>query len=141
MKRRQIVLDTNVLIAALRSRRGASFRLLARVGASPAFELNVSVPLVLEYEDVAKRPGLVPLRAEEIDAVIDYLCAAANRREIFFLWRPRLKDPKDDLVLELAVAAGADVVTFNVRDFAEAETFRLRALTPQQFLGEIGESA
>ena len=141
MERRQIVLDTNVLIAALRSRRGASFRLLSLVGTSSAFELNLSVPLVLEYEEVAKRPGLVVgLSAEEVDAVIDYLCSVSNRREVFFLWRPFLKDPKDDMVLELAVAAGADtIVTFNQKDFAGSETFGLRAVTPQVFLQEIGE--
>lgn len=138
---RQIVLDTNVLIAALRSHRGASFRLLSLVGTSSAFELNLSVPLVLEYEEVAKRPGLaVGLSAEEVDVVIDYLCSVSNRREVFFLWRPFLKDPKDDMVLELAVAAGADtIVTFNLKDFAGTETFGLRAVTPQVFLQEIGE--
>ncbi len=138
---RQIVLDTSVLIAALRSRRGASFRLLSLVGTSSAFELNLSVPLVLEYEEVAKRPGLTArLSVEAVDAVIDYLCAVSNRREVFFLWRPFLKDPKDDMVLELAVAAGADtIVTFNLKDFAGTETFGLRAVTPQVFLQEIGE--
>ncbi len=138
---RQIVLDTNVLIAALRSRRGASFRLLSLVGTSSAFELNLSVPLVLEYEEVAKRPGLaLGLSVEAVDAVIDYLCAVSNRREVFFLWRPFLKDPKDDMVLELTVAAGADtIVTFNLKDFAGTETFGLRVVTPQVFLQEIGE--
>ena len=140
MEQRQIVLDTNVLIAALRSRRGASFKLLSLVGISSAFELNLSVPLVLEYEEVAKRPGMVPaLTTENIDAVIDYLCAKANQRKIFFLWRPFLKDPKDDLVLELAASAQAEVVTFNVRDFRASETLGVRALTPQTFLREIGE--
>ncbi len=139
MEQRQIVLDTNVFVAALRSRRGASFRLLSLVGTNSAFKTNLSVPLVLEYEDVAKRPDMVPaLSMEEIDAVIDYLCAVSNKQEVFFLWRPHLKDPKDDMVLELAVVAGADVVTFNVRDFAGIQTFGLRALTPQAFLDEIG---
>lgn len=139
MEQRQIVLDTNVFVAALRSRRGASFRLLSLVGTSSAFKTNLSVPLVLEYEDVAKRPGMVPaLSVEEIDAVIDYLCTVSDKQEVFFLWRPHLKDPKDDMILELAVVAGADVVTFNVRDFAGIQTFGLCALTPQAFLSEIG---
>lgn len=99
------------------------------------------MPLVLEYEEVAKRPGLaLELSVEAVDAVIDYLCAVSNRREVFFLWRPFLKDPKGDMVLELAVAAGADtIVTFNLKDFAGTETFGLRAVTPQVFLQEIGE--
>jgi putative PIN family toxin of toxin-antitoxin system len=139
MKHRRLVLDTNVLVAALRSRRGASFELLSRFGQESGLELNLSVPLVLEYEEVAKRPGTVPgLSSEDIDAVIDYLCAVSKHREIFFLWRPHLKDPKDDMVLELAVAAGADIITFNLKDFSGAETFGVRALTPQTLLKEIG---
>lgn len=141
MKQRQLVLDTNVLIAALRSRRGASFKLLTHMGRNPALALNLSVPLVLEYEEVAKRPGNAPnLSAADIDAVIDYLCAVARLQEIFFLWRPHLKDPKDDLVLELAVTAQADIVTFNLKDFSGAETFGVRVLTPQALLQEIGEA-
>ena len=98
------------------------------------------MPLVLEYEDVAKRPGMVPaLTAEDIDVVIEYLCVKANQRKIFFLWRPFLKDPKDDLVFELAVSAQADIVTFNVGDFGGSETLGVRVLTPQTLLREIEE--
>ena len=134
-----IVLDTNVLIAGLRSRNGASFQLLSLVGES-AFELNVSVPLVLEYEEVAKRESrALGLTDAEIDDVLDYLCAVATHREIYFLWRPVLRDAADDMVLEVAVEAGCDiVVTHNVRDFAGAERFGVRALTPGEFLKRIG---
>lgn len=137
----QVVLDTNVLIAALRSRRGASFQLLTLVGRSPAFQLHVSVPLVLEYEEVAKRHaeelGLAP---QDIDAVVDYLCSVSERHAIFFLWRPVLADPKDDMVLEVAVAAGCEgIVTFNTRDFAAARQFGLWAERPREFLRRIGE--
>lgn len=134
-----IVLDTNVLIAGLRSRNGASFQVLSLVGES-AFELNVSVPLVLEYEEVAKRESrALGLTHAEIDEVLDYLCAVATHREIYFLWRPVLRDAADDMVLEVAVEAGCDiVVTHNVRDFAGAERFGVRALTPGEFLRRIG---
>ena len=134
-----IVLDTNVLVAGLRSRNGASFQLLSLVGES-AFELNVSVPLVLEYEEVAKRESrALGLTHAEIDDVLDYLCAVATHREIYFLWRPVLRDAADDMVLEVAVEAGCDiVVTHNVRDFAGAERFGVRALTPGEFLKRIG---
>ena len=134
-----IVLDTNVLIAGLRSRNGASFQLLSLVGEA-AFELNVSVPLVLEYEEVAKRESrALGLTHAEIDDVLDYLCAVATHREIYFLWRPVLRDAADDMVLEVAVEAGCDiVVTHNVRDFAGAERFGVRALTPGEFLKRIG---
>lgn len=136
----QIVLDTNVLVSALRSTNGAAFRLLSLIG-DARFQINLSVALVLEYEDVLKRPELgLSLTLEEIDDVIDFLCAKANLREIFYLWRPTLRDPKDDFVLELAVESNCDfVVTFNSKDFAGIEKFGILTLTPQEFLRKIGE--
>ena len=137
----QIVLDTNVLVAALRSRNGASFVLLSRVGTPDAgFELNLSVPLVFEYEDVLKREGRgAGLSAVDVDDVLDYLCAVGHHRRIFFLWRPVLRDPKDDMLLELAVEAGCHyIVTFNVRDFAGAERFGVKVITPREFLRTLG---
>ncbi|MEX2282039.1 MAG: putative toxin-antitoxin system toxin component, PIN family [Gemmatimonadota bacterium] len=137
----QIVLDTNVLLAGLRSRRGASFRLLSVIGHSAKFEINLSVPLVLEYEDVAKRKSKeLGLTHQDIDAILDYLCAVGNHREIFYLWRPLLTDPKDELVLELAVAGGCEsIVTFNARDFGAATQFGIGVESPQSFLRRIGE--
>jgi predicted nucleic acid-binding protein len=134
---RQIVLDTCVLVAGLRSRTGASYELLTRLGGS--FEISVSVPLVLEYEAAAKAQAReLGLTHADIDDVVDYLCAVAHHREIFYLWRPVLRDPKDDMVLELAVEAGCDaIVTHNVRDFAGAERFAMRILTPGAFLQEL----
>ena len=106
----RIVLDTNVLIAALRSNRGASFKLLSLAGTGK-YELTISVPLILEYEDVAKRQSrAIGLSHKYIDDIIDYLCQVGDCRPIFFLWRPFLKDPKDDMVLELAVEATCDYV-------------------------------
>lgn len=136
----QIVLDTNVLVSALRSDKGASFRLLSLLGDS-RFEINLSVALVLEYEDVLKRPELnLSLTPEEINDVIDFLCANANLCEIFYLWRPILRDPKDDFVLELAVESNCDfIVTFNGKDFAGVEKFDIQVATPQEFLRKIGE--
>ncbi len=138
MARPQIVLDTNVLVAALRSRRGASHRLLSLVGAGH-FEIAVSVPLVLEYEDVLSRPGLC-LSPENARDVVDYLCTIGNRHQVYFLWRPYLNDPKDDMVLELAVTAGCRyIVTFNERDFRDIERFGLQAIRPIEFLRIIGD--
>jgi putative PIN family toxin of toxin-antitoxin system len=136
----QVVIDTNVLVAALRSRRGASHRLLRLVG-DPRWRINLSVPLVLEYEDVLKRPDAEHLLSpEQVDDVLDFLCASASLRDIFYLWRPMLTDPKDDFVLELAVESGCDyIVTFNMRDFAGAEKFGVVAIKPQEFLRELGE--
>jgi putative PIN family toxin of toxin-antitoxin system len=133
-----VVLDTNVLVAAIRSRRGASFELLSRVGAGD-FEIAVSVPLVLEYEDAMLRHRAATALSEtDVRDVIDYLCSVAIQQSVFFLWRPVLRDPGDDLVLELAVAAECDaIITHNVRDFGGAGQFGLRVLTPGSFLNEL----
>src|ERR1035438_8847599 len=137
----QAVIDTNVLVAAMLSNRGASHRLLRLVGAD-RWRINLSVPLVLEYEQTLKRVCTgADLSGSDIDSVMQYLCANANLRDIFFLWRPLLPDPKDDFVLELAVESRADfLLTFNTRDFAGAERFGIRVISPREFLAIIGEA-
>lgn len=137
-----IVLDTNVLVAALRSDLGASHRLLSLIGLE-RFDIQLSVPLVLEYEDVCKRmlPQL-DMDAGDVDDIIDYLCSVAHLHEIYFLWRPVLRDAKDDMVLELAVTSGAEfIVTFNEADFAGTEQFGIGVATPREFLDRIGEGS
>ena len=136
----QIVIDTCVVTSALRSRLGASYRLLMLAG-SGKFGTSLSVPVLLEYEQVAKRlVGQIPLTETDIDDILDYLCQTAAHHQVFYLWRPFLKDPEDDMVLELAVAANCGhVVTFNTRDFAGAEQFGLQIVTPREFLQLIGE--
>jgi putative PIN family toxin of toxin-antitoxin system len=137
----QIVVDTNVLIAALRSRRGASFRLLSILGTRPDVRPQLSVPLVLEYEATAVgQAAELGLTVKDIGVVLDYLCSIADHHEIFYLWRPVLRDPKDDMVLELAVAAGCrTIVTYNKSDFQGAEAFGIRVETAREFLVRIGE--
>ena len=141
MPARLVALDTNVVVAGLRSRRGASFRLLSLVGKATAFEIALSVPLVLEYEAVLKRQSKqIGHSHAEIDGVLDYLCGVASLHEVFYLWRPTLRDPKDDMVLELAVGAGCEsIITFNARDFEAASTFAVRIEGPRSFLKRIGE--
>lgn len=136
----KIVLDTNVLVASLPSRRGASFRLLQFLGTG-RFEIAISVPLVLEYEDVLIRhASLVGLDETDVAAVIDYVCLVGQHQRIYYLWRPILSDPKDDLVLELAVAANCEgIITFNAKNFAGVEQFGLGIITPREFLSRIGE--
>jgi len=136
-----VVLDTNVLIAGLRSRTGASFRLLALLGRRPEIQIHLSVPLVLEYESVAKRQAKeLGLSEQDIEDVLDFLCSIAVRHEIFFLWRPVLRDSRDDMVLELAVAAGCEsIVTYNKRDFEVAERFGIAVESARGFLRRIGE--
>ena len=133
----RIVLDTNVLVAAMRSKRGASYRLVQMIDLDAPFQLTVSVPLVLEYEMALKRR--TDLKGEEAEAVVDYLCHVADRREIYFLWRPFLRDPADEMVLEVAVGAEAHcIVTHNVRDFRGVEErFGVRVLRPAAFLLEM----
>ena len=136
----QIVLDTNILVSALRSRRGASFRLLSLLG-SGRFEINLSVPLLFEYEDVLTRlQGDLRLSGQDIDDLLNYICSIANHHEVYFLWRPTLKDPKDEMVLELAVTAGCrHIVTYNKRDFAGVERFGIEVIDAKEFLKTIGE--
>lgn len=134
----RVVLDTSVLVAAIRSRRGASFELISRM-AGGEFEVAVSVALVLEYETTLLRHLSASLLNErDVYDLIDFICAIAVRQRIFFLWRPFLRDPMDDLVLELALAAQCDaIVTHNVRDFRGAEKLGVRVLTPGRFLQEL----
>ncbi len=138
---RKIVVDTNVLVAAMRSDLGASFKLVSLVGETRKFKICVSVPLVFEYEDVLNRVDVVPQATSlEIHRFLSYICSVAIPCDIFYLWRPHLQDPKDEMVLELAVAGGCDtIVTYNRRDFAGTEKFGILILNPKQFLQQIGE--
>ena len=136
MTRPLVVLDTNVLVSALRSRRGASFALLERVG-TDLFDIAISVPLVLEYEDAMLRHR-GSLTVDQIGDVIDYLCSVARHHRVFFLWRPLLRDPDDDMVAEVAVASGARaIVAHNVRDFVGVEKFGIRVWSPRHLLEGI----
>lgn len=131
----QVVVDTNVIASAVRSKRGASFRLLSMLD-HPGWQMNVSTALLLEYESVLKRE----LKRNELslsiaDDILDAIAMAANRRCIFFRWRPMLPDPKDDFILELAVAGGVPyIITFNRRDFRGVEGFGIHTLRPGEFL-------
>lgn len=136
----RIVIDKNVFVSALRSRDGYAFRLIELLGKSK-FSVHLSVPLLMEYEEVLKRE-LPHLRVSQtvVDDVLDYLCNVAEVHEIFFLWRSFLRDPDDDMVLEVAVKAACQyIVTFNRRDFTGSEQFALEVVTPGEFLKKIGE--
>lgn len=136
----QVVFDTNILYSALRSRNGASFALLSSLP-DDKFAVNVSVPLVLKYEDVLKR-AVDELRFDfhEIDQLLDNICAMANRHDVFYLWRPFLSDTGDDMVLELAVKAGCEyIVTYNKQDFKGVDALGLNVVDAREFLEIIGE--
>jgi putative PIN family toxin of toxin-antitoxin system len=131
----RMVLDTHVLVSALKSRLGVSFRLLSLVGQS-RFALQVSAPLVAEYEAVLKR-GQLALSDEQVDDIVDFVCAHSEHHKIFYLWRPVLKDPDDDCLLELAVKAQATIVTWNLADFKKASQFGVSVISPRDFLRQL----
>ncbi|MFN8486837.1 MAG: putative toxin-antitoxin system toxin component, PIN family [Caldilineaceae bacterium] len=139
MKLPQILLDTNVLIAAQRSRRGASSKLISFIGTG-RFDVHISVALVLEYEAVLMRyRAEAGWTQEDVTDFVDSICALAQPHEIHYQWRPYLHDPDDEFVLDLAVAAGCTyLVTFNQRHFAGIERFNIQVVTPGEFLAIIG---
>lgn len=137
----RIVLDTNILVAATRSSKGASYRLVQLVPDS-RFQICISLPLYFEYLDVLARPNIRPagLSTEQVFGTVRYLVSQAHLQEIYFHWRPFLTDSNDDMLLELAAAASArHIVTFNLKHFRGIETFGITALKPRDFLIEIGE--
>jgi putative PIN family toxin of toxin-antitoxin system len=140
VKTLEAVLDTNVLIAALRSRRGASFELLRLVG-DPRWQLHKSTALLLEYEAVARREAQqLWLHPNRIEDVLAFVAASGQEHAISFRWRPFLNDPGDDFILELAVAANARyIVTHNLRNFAGVESFGLEAVAPAQMFLKLQE--
>jgi predicted nucleic acid-binding protein len=131
----RVVFDTSVLVAAARSRHGASHALLSCLP-DVRFEPVVSVPVFVEYRAVLLRPeNLLERPPAQAQGFLDYLLSASHLQEIFFLWRPGLSDPDDDLILELAVAAGCQyIVTHNLRDFRGTEKWGIAAVTPSEFL-------
>ncbi len=138
MKEYRAVIDTNVLHAGLYSASGASYQILRLVDRGRVTPL-LSTTLLFEYEEVLKRnQAMLRLSDRAVNDVLDGFCVRGEPRKIHFLWRPHLSDPKDDHVLELAVAAGgADIVTHNVKDFANASSLGVRIVTPAQLLGEL----
>ena len=137
-KKTRIILDTNVLYAGLYSSKGASFRVLQAIE-KDRLKLAMSTTLLFEYEDILKRNQIVlGLSDEKIGKILDYLCLQSEHQKIYFLWRPRLPDPKDDHLLELAVASGTKlIVTHNTKDFRGAETFGVKPITPKELTEEI----
>ena len=139
----KIVLDTSVLVSAARSRNGASFALVSSLP-NPRFQICLSVAVYTEYQAVFTRPEHLPPGASADAALgfIRYLASLAHLQDVHFLWRPFLRDPDDDMVLECAVAAGcAYIVTHNIKDFRRTEQLGVSAVTPGQFLQILKEKA
>lgn len=135
----RVVLDTNVLVAAIRSQQGASFALVSSIPA-PEFQPCLSVGLYSEWQEVLTRPENLPHGCTTDDAMrfVRYLASQSHLQEIHFLWRPFLPDADDDMVLELAIAAGCrHIITHNVKDFQGSEKLGVTALSPREFLKHI----
>ena len=131
-----IVLDTSVLVAAARSRQGASFALVAMLP-SPVFQIAVSVALYTEWQAVLTRPEHLPpgLTTDDALGFCRYLASIAHQQDVHYLWRPFLRDPDDDMVMECAVASGSRyLVTHNLRDFSRATELGVQPVTPADFL-------
>ena len=137
-KKTKIVLDTNVLYAGLYSSKGASFRVLKAIEEGK-LHIVLSTTLLFEYEDILKRNQVVlGLSNQEMEKILDYFCMQSEHQKIYFLWRPRLPDPKDDHLLELAIASGTKlIVTHNTKDFKGVEEFGIRSITPKNLLEDI----
>jgi putative PIN family toxin of toxin-antitoxin system len=129
------VIDTTVLIAALRSSSGASHQILLAADRGD-FEVALSVPLLAEYDDVASRPASgISISATAVDSIIGRIAMLAHKQPIYYLWRPLLPDPKDDMVLEVAIASGAShIVTFNQKDLRPATGFGIAVVKPSEFI-------
>lgn len=132
----RVVFDTSVLVAAARSRKGASFALVSEIP-SDRFEICLSVALYLEWQDVLTRDEHLPpgRTADDALAFLRYLCGQAWPQEVHYHWRPFLADPGDDMIVELAFAARCPyVVTHNIRHFAGCERLGITAVTPGRFV-------
>ena len=130
-----VVLDSSVLVAGFRSRKGASFRTLELLR-DDRFRIAMSVALALEYEAVLVRHAHeLGLSRTEATGLVDFLCSIACCQDVHFLWRPTVRDPRDEFVLELAVASASEaMVTHNVRDFRGADAFGIQVVRPGAFL-------
>lgn len=132
----RVILDTSVLVAASRSRDGASFKLLSMLP-SRDFEIALTIALYTEWQAVLTRQEHLPPGAtvESALAFLRYLASISHLQDVHFLWRPFLHDPDDDMVLECAVASGSQyIVTHNIKDFRRSPELKVQAITPGRFL-------
>ena len=139
MREDLIIIDTNVLLSGLQSNKGQSFKLLQKL-LKDEIRIGISVPLVLEYEKILKKQlSRTIFTTEEIDSIISYLCKVGVPIKVFYLWRPYLRDPYDDHILEVALSANCKyIVTYNKKDFTDVKQFGIEILSPYEFLERIG---
>ena len=134
----KIIIDTNVLVSGLQSTKGYSNKLLNLLP-DDRFTIAVSVPLILEYEAQLKKhlPKDV-YTDEDIDNIINFICKISRETKIYYLWRPYLRDPYDDHILELAIASGSEyIVTFNKKDFTNLDEYGIQIVSPKEFVSVL----
>jgi putative PIN family toxin of toxin-antitoxin system len=139
----RIVLDTDAIVAAMRSPTGASAAII-RKARRGKIALLLSVPLAVEYEAVCVRPEhqlAAGLSEQEVRIFVDAVIAIAEPVKIHYLWRPQLRDPSDEMVLEAAVNGRANLlITFNVRDYGTAPArFGIEVMTPREAVERISK--
>jgi len=135
----KIIIDSNVILSGLKSKNVYSYKLLQLIPENK-FDTAISVPLILEYESIlTKYQKVLGLTKIDIDNFINYICSVSEHTKIYYLWRPFLKDPYDDHLLEVAVASESKyIITFNIKDFIKIEQFGIKALKPKDFIRIIG---
>jgi len=128
MQKYKIVIDTNIIVSALRSKKGASFKLLNLIGVTDKFEINISANLFFEYEAISIRE--TDITQMELDELMLYLFKNSRRHNIFTSIRPFLIDNKDDFILELAIQSKSDIIiTFNEKHFTNIDKFGIITLS------------
>ncbi len=134
-----VIIDTNVLLSGLQSNKGQSYKILQKLLAEE-IHIGISVPLVLEYEKILKKClDREIFTDEDIDGVINFICKIGTPIKVFYLWRPYLKDPYDDHLLEVALAGNCKyILTYNKKDFEGIEEFGIKAVTPYEFMNKEG---
>ena len=141
----KLVVDTNVVLAALMSKHGVSNKFLVWLFLQHSKISVVSNTLVTEFEDVLLRKSSMELypqfSKDEIKSFIDDICFISHHQKINFLWRPFLKDIKDDMILETAFNSASNyIVTYNIKDFIGVEKkFGIKIITPKEFLIIMGD--
>lgn len=138
----RIVIDACVMVAASRSKQGASFVLVSSLPSS-RFEFALSVALYTEWQAVLTRPEHLPpgLQTADVLGYLRYLASIAHLQDVHYLWRPFLRDPDDDMVLECAVASKSNfLVTHNVKDFQRITQLGVLPMTPSSFLTHLKSS-
>ena len=132
----RIVIDSNVVVAAMRSKKGWSHRLVYALGIDPRWQPCISGPLLQEYTEQVFGHACIPgWTRKECDDFLNYICASCQWVQVHFLWRPLLPDEDDHMVLEAAIAASANfIITFNKQDFEPAKSFGIQMLTPREFM-------